>query len=306
MTARRHLRARNGHGARLGPVLLMLALGSGCAGTPPVDLAAADTEVPRIHDESLPPIGIGETVFSADGGGLYRLHATPGETVTITARATNGDAALNLLHTFDDQSPDAGRPSIATDFGMAPLRFDINGPNAELVVTLPDDADGIYVIHVFNHDQPVSLTVAAGAMPAEDIIALVPPRPDNAGAYLFPMKQDGALAAWVASGARVAQSRSRAGTLGRSLATAAGQVGDAAVLVGALGEALAHAQAIRAIGGWEYIRETSDQSFDSLRDMARWLHYRYADHADQARLLTAITSLYPEFDLEMAQVRQGK
>lgn len=294
---------------RMCGVLLGLFV-AGCVSAPPVDMQAHYANLPEMPDDVFPPISIGQTVATSPMNTLYHFKGSPGDKVTITARSHGASLNLSLLHTANVHSPDFNNPMIAQDMEKAASLslFDINGPHAEMLVTLPEDADGIYVIQLWPQHGVRSLMLSTGHMPAEDIVQLNRPRNDNRGKFMFPLKADDSLAGWAMKSAEISRGTSIGNTAGRALGKVSGGLSSQGLgLAGIAGAAVGHATAINSIGGWGFIQQSSDLSFDSLTDMARYLHYRYADHPQYGLVLGAASSVYyPDFGNAMTQVMAGR
>lgn len=131
-------------------------------------------------------------------------------------------------------------------------------------------------------------------------------RNDNDGRFMSPFTSDGVLAEWV----NLANNANMGATAGSAVGAVAGayaankaldfvpfglggMVGGAA---GAkVGKEVGRETAISASGGWEAIRASSDQSFNSLNDMARYLKQKYGSTANFADAVRAATQIYPDF-----------
>lgn len=129
------------------------------------------------------------------------------------------------------------------------------------------------------------------------------PRKDTKGKYISPYRADGTLAPWaekaIASGASAALGNAAGDELGK-MATKelADKVPGGAVLGGLFGrkakKTLAETAAVKSVGGWDYIKETSDQSFNSTMDLAVYLHVNYAGaDPDFAKAVGAAMAIYP-------------
>ena len=129
----------------------------------------------------------------------------------------------------------------------------------------------------------------------DQIIAPIPIQ-GNSGKYMCPYTSDGVLAEWVdkAINARIGA------TVGETVGTYTGQkvLKQVPFVGGFLGEkagkAVGRQLAIKASGGWEYIKETSDLSFNSCDDLAVYLYAKYSRHAHYQDALKAIYEIYPE------------
>lgn len=127
---------------------------------------------------------------------------------------------------------------------------------------------------------------------------LVAPTPiyGNSGKYLCPYTQDGVMAEWTDKainakiGAAVGQyAGARAGqAVVEQIPFIGGWLG------GMAGEAAGRAIAIDMAGGWEYIKETSDLSFDSVDDMAVYLYVKHSTHEHFQAAVEAAWEIYPE------------
>jgi len=62
------------------------------------------------------------------------------------------------------------------------------------------------------------------------------------------------------------------------------------------GDAVGRKVAIEASGGWEYIKETSDLSFNSLEDMAVWLYVTKSNNEHYQETFKAAGQIYPELN----------
>ena len=129
------------------------------------------------------------------------------------------------------------------------------------------------------------------------------PRHDTEGKYLSPYRADGTLTEWA--------QKSIGGAVGAALGHAAGdqlgklatkelarKVPGGAVIGGLFGrkakKALQETAAVKALGGWDYLKATSDLSFDSTMELAVYLHANHSG-ADPnfAHALGATMSVYP-------------
>lgn len=134
-------------------------------------------------------------------------------------------------------------------------------------------------------------------------------RQDNQGEYMSPYTSDGVLAEWVNMGT----SANVGGTVGSGVGAAAGSmIADKALesvpfgsLIGGIigsqvGEEMGREAGISASGGWENIRATSDRSFDSLTDMARYLGQKYGSEPTFGDAIQVTLQVYPELQNAMA------
>lgn len=138
------------------------------------------------------------------------------------------------------------------------------------------------------------------AQPAQ--LATIAPQPiyGNSGEFMSPYTEDGVVAGWVdkAINAKLgAAIGSQAGAYaGRKLMENVPFFGG--MLGQRVGDAAGRKIAIEASGGWEYIKETSDLSFNRLEDMAVYLYANHSSHPDYQKVLEATYEIYP--DLQQA------
>ncbi len=156
-----------------------------------------------------------------------------------------------------------------------------------------------------------SLTGADGNPLTEEELLERLVRQDNAGQFMSPYTSDGVLAEWV-NMATNANMGATAGSAAMGMAGAyvgnkvldfvpfglGGLVGGA--ITSELGEEGGREAAISASGGWEAIQSASDQSFDSLTNMAQYLKRKYGNSATYSDAITAASQIYPEFSSVLA------
>ncbi len=119
---------------------------------------------------------------------------------------------------------------------------------------------------------------------------------NSSGLFLSPITSDGVVAEWVEKSVNVG--------LGSSLGGAAGAYAGQKALenvpfVGGLlgqrmGAAAGRRAALQSVGGEAYMRETTDISFNSIQDMARWLKQEHGTHPRLSEILSATNKIYPE------------
>lgn len=129
---------------------------------------------------------------------------------------------------------------------------------------------------------------------ANEIVAPVP-RFDNQGEYLSPFTEDGTVALWVDKGVNASSGAAVGSTVG---AFAGQQVLGKIPFVGGLlgskvGGAIGRKAAISGSGGWEYIRETSDLSFDSESDLAVYIYSTHSTNEHYGDAMKATWGIYP-------------
>lgn len=155
----------------------------------------------------------------------------------------------------------------------------------------------------------VMATTAVAIKPVSDDVLETLVREDNRGEYMSPYTSDGVLAEWVNMGT----SASIGSTAGSGVGAVAGNmIADKALesvpfgsLIGSVigsqvGKEMGREAGISAAGGWENIRTTSDRSFDSLTDMARYLAQKYSNEPTYGDAIKVTIQVYPEFQSAMA------
>jgi len=121
------------------------------------------------------------------------------------------------------------------------------------------------------------------------------PRHDNCGQFMCPYTTDGVLAKWVDK----AINAKLGATVGQHVGAFLGnQAVKQVPLVGGflgsmVGETVGREIAIRGSGGWDYIKCTSDQSFDGVDDMAIYLYVKHSTHAHYRGAVDATGEIYP-------------
>lgn len=125
--------------------------------------------------------------------------------------------------------------------------------------------------------------------------------PDNSGKFMCPFTSDGVIAPWMekayaarfgaAVGKAVAQIAVREG-----LKQAAGfvPIPGLDIVAAKAGEAAGREIAIKMCGGREYIRNTSDLSFNNVDDLGVYIFANYSDRPDYAKVLKLTWGIYPK------------
>jgi len=131
----------------------------------------------------------------------------------------------------------------------------------------------------------------------------------NTGKFMCPFTEDKTITAWVEKGKSAAAASATGGAIGAFAGQhVARKLGENIPFLGgflgqALGETVGREGAIAAAGGWEFIKKNSDQSFNSLNDMARYLKKNHSSHPEFQAAMAATYGIYPEFKQIMANVR---
>lgn len=129
-----------------------------------------------------------------------------------------------------------------------------------------------------------------------------PPIEDNSGKYMSPYTSDEVVAEWVDNAVKA-----KAGAaLGSSLGSTAGQLvteevfggfGMFGSLIGdAAGKSIGRKAAIEQAGGWTFIKETSDMSFSSWKDLSIHLYVEHSQRSNFPEVLDATKAIYTELN----------
>jgi hypothetical protein len=143
-----------------------------------------------------------------------------------------------------------------------------------------------------------TVLLAGGCMTVPQPHELVAPSPieGNSGKYMCPYTSDGVLADWVdkAVNAKAGATIGRIGGayLGSKVAEQIPFVGG--IIGGMVGDSIGRKIAIKASGGLEFIKKTSDLSFNSINNMAVYIYVEHSSHAHYKGALGAAWEIYPE------------
>ncbi|MCG5495843.1 hypothetical protein [Ectothiorhodospira variabilis] len=139
--------------------------------------------------------------------------------------------------------------------------------------------------------------VACATIPQPDELAAPQPIQNNSGEFMSPYTSDGILAEWVSDAVNV---RFGAAT-GRAVGTAVGQDAMQRVpFIGGwlgrrVGDEVGRQAAINLAGGWDHIKDSSDLSFDDVKDLAVWMYVVHSDHEHYEEAVELTGEIYPEF-----------
>jgi len=127
-------------------------------------------------------------------------------------------------------------------------------------------------------------------------IAVPEPIQDNSGAYMNPYTEDGVLAQWVDKAINAKMGASAGGVIGAYAGQKAMEhvpfVGG--ILGQTMGEKMGREIAIQSAGGWDYIKESSDSSFNTVDDLAVYLYGRHSKDNHYQEALEATMEIYPD------------
>ncbi|WP_152619745.1 hypothetical protein [Paramagnetospirillum magnetotacticum] len=134
--------------------------------------------------------------------------------------------------------------------------------------------------------------VARGSADAPQAIVVVAPIKSSDGAYVSPIKADGTLAQWVAEGiGRVGEFKQyEDGKRVRDFLMPSGP----SIIIGGYADKRAQERVVESFGGWDYIRKTSDISFNTLDDLREFIS-SFKERGVYQSARVAASWLYPEF-----------
>tara|TARA_R110002051_G_scaffold273597_1_gene334226 strand:+ start:2651 stop:3184 length:534 start_codon:yes stop_codon:yes gene_type:complete len=150
----------------------------------------------------------------------------------------------------------------------------------------------------------VGMGACASAPPVAPLASLTPsatlmaPEPieGNSGQYMSPYTSDEVVAEWVDKAINAKMGASLGGTAGRY---AGEKMMENVPFVGgflgkSVGESIGRGIAMDAVGGEEFIRQTSDLSFNSVDDLALYLFVEHSQRENFQQVLAATQEIYPE------------
>ncbi len=150
---------------------------------------------------------------------------------------------------------------------------------------------------------PATQNVAAISDPAAREAAYaqlkaVAPKPieGNGGRFMSPFTSDGVTAEWVTKSMKVQSS----GQIGQAAGQIAGdqllsRIPFAGMFAGEATKSLARSAALKSIGGEEFLKSSSDLSFDDLSAMAAYMYAYHSAHIEYGRIIGATSAIYPDF-----------
>ncbi len=143
------------------------------------------------------------------------------------------------------------------------------------------------------------LSGCAGLQPKiSEPAMLVAPTPiaDNSGEFMSPYTTDGVMAEWVDKSVNASLGASIGGVAGAFAGQQlAGQIPFVGGIVGNyIGKTAGRAIALEMAGGEEFMRESSDLSFNNLDNMALYIYVKHSSHEHYADALKATMEIYPD------------
>ncbi|MDA7817191.1 hypothetical protein N9A28_03255 [Sulfurimonas sp.] len=124
---------------------------------------------------------------------------------------------------------------------------------------------------------------------------------DNSGMYMCPFTQDEVMAEWTDKAINVSTSAS----VGSAVGAYAGQRALSFIpFVGGMlgqkaGAAIARKVALESIGGEEFIKESSDISFNNLGDLGVYMYVKFSSNENYADALSATMKIYPDLNYQV-------
>jgi len=143
------------------------------------------------------------------------------------------------------------------------------------------------------------LFVGCGAPPAPPApTALMVPTPilDNSGKFLFPYTQDAVLAEWTDKAIAAEGASDVGGAVG---AYAGAKVMEQIPFIGGFlgqkaGESIGREIVISSAGGMDFIKETTDISFNNVSDYCVYAYVKFSSNEHYPNAMKAAGSLYSE------------
>ena len=141
--------------------------------------------------------------------------------------------------------------------------------------------------------EDVQMLLSSGEL----VLEVEEPRDDVDGKFIFSYSSTGLITEWA--------DKSLNSQAGAEIGTMAGEKGAGAltskVPFGGLAGGLIKGKskelaAVTAIGGMDYIKETSSISFDSLEDYSLYMHVNFNGGPDYEKALAAAMAIYPELE----------
>lgn len=146
---------------------------------------------------------------------------------------------------------------------------------------------------------PIAQRASVAAMSSGIASVLIP---NNSGAFMNPWTSDDVLADWIDKAINAKIGSATGSVVGAAAgAYAANKVLEnvpfgsflGGMVGSSIGKNTGRNMAIEASGGMEYIRQSSDQSFRTLADMAAYLKSTYSNNSNYADAINAADIIYP-------------
>ena len=117
------------------------------------------------------------------------------------------------------------------------------------------------------------------------------------GKYMLPFDADGNLTPWADKALNAQAGSAVAGAAGgKAIDAVAGKVPFGGLMSGAFKSKAKETGAVVAIGGWEFIKENTAQSFNKLDEYAVYLHDAFNGTDGYDKALAAAMAIYPKLE----------
>jgi hypothetical protein len=136
------------------------------------------------------------------------------------------------------------------------------------------------------------LSLAGCALPAPDTLQSPTPLPHGGGKYPCPYTASGVLTPWAQRAIESDRGGAKAGAFAAEMAIGAVPIAGE-LFAEQVGQEMVKDAAVKAAGGRDFMRVTSDQSFEKLDDLAVWHYVNYSAAAEFKTLQKFLTELYP-------------
>lgn len=133
-------------------------------------------------------------------------------------------------------------------------------------------------------------------MPMASQVVAPTPIEGNGGEFMSPFTSDGVVAPWVEK----AIDAKTGAAVGSAVGAYAGQkLMENIPFVGGwlgqkAGDAAGREIALQMAGGYEYIKETSDLSFNTLDELSVWMYATHSTHKHYQQALESMKEIYPD------------
>jgi len=117
------------------------------------------------------------------------------------------------------------------------------------------------------------------------------------GDYMFPFTKEGSLTSW-GEKALTAQAGAQAGDMAadQGMKVIASSIPFGGLFSGAAKKKAKSAGAVLAIGGWDFIKENTELSFEELSDLSVYMHSKFYGDPNYETALAASMAVYPDLE----------
>jgi hypothetical protein len=168
-------------------------------------------------------------------------------------------------------------------------------------LAMPADMSGIIKVQVLLGQVEQVMAkyeeVQALLVSGDLVLDVAEPRADVEGKFIFPYSDTGLINEWAEKSLNAQAGAEVGGMAGEKAAGAlASKVPFGGLAGGLIKGKSKELAAVTAIGGWDYIKETSSISFDSLEDYSLYMHVNFNGGPDYEKALAAAMAIYPELE----------